>query len=589
MKIKLFFWSLLFFLAAFCVQAKELNLSVDKKVVVEGDTLTLTLEYDGDSNNQPDLGGLGKDFNIISTSTSQQFSFINGAVSQIKKWSFTLQPLHKGKINIAPAKLDNIYSNSAEIEVKEMTDVAYVPDSRENTNSPYFEIKQEFDIKNPYVQQQVTFFVHIYDSIGLQNGAPTISSEAQKDWVIVPLTNKPIIRQETINHKRMNIETYAFAAFPQKSGQLEVPQVSFEGFYVKDTAFDFPNFDDDISFFGVNFHNVFGQQVPVRMKTKAEKINVRPIPANSLSASWLPLNNLELAAKWDEKSKFKTGEAVTRVITLKAIGLTESMMPKITFPEAEGFKQYPETPTVSEQVVNGKIVTTAVFNHVYIPQKSGKLTIPALKMQWFNVDTQKLQITSIPEETIDILPSEDELLTKQTTEVKDREQPVIDNAENTSSNPSTSENSQLAQDINSLRSSLANLGIAPKAIIPLLVLFGLLLIIVMFSFARHRKHKQRNEVIHAIKKHDYKKAKENLLRWAQHKFGQANLQNFNDVSKYVQNEDFSEQLSLLNKILYSNSEDYFDGAKFIEILKNVDKIKRKQTEKNNAVLPNLYD
>ena len=57
----------------------------------------------------------------------------------------------------------------------------------------------------------------------------------------------------------------------------------------------------------------------------------------------------------------------------------------------------------------------------------------------------------------------------------------------------------------------------------------------------------------------------------------------------MQNEDFSEQLSLLNKILSSNSEDYFDGSKFIEILKKVDKIKYKQTEKNNAILPNLYD
>jgi hypothetical protein len=587
MKVKVYFLSLFFFLMTFYVQAKELNLSVDKKVLVEGDTLTLTLEYDGDSNNQPDLSKLSKDFNIVSTSTSQQFSFVNGAVSQIKKWSFGLRPLHKGKINIPAIKLDNLYSNSVDIEVKEMTDVAYVPDSRENTNAPYFEIKQEFDVKHPYVQQQVNFFVHIYDSIGLQNGAPTISADVQKDWIIVPLTDKPIVRQETINHKRMNIETYAFAAFPQKGGTLEVPQVSFEGFYVKDATFDFPNFDDDISFFGVNFHNVFGQQVPVRMKTKAQTIDVRPIPANSLSASWMPLNNLELSAKWDEKSKFKTDEAITRTITLKATGMTESMLPKITFPEADGFKQYPENPTVSEQIINGKIVTTAIFNNVYIPQKSGRLTIPPLKMQWFNVDTQKLQITSIPQEVIDILPSEKELVAKQNVYSKDTE--PLDNKENNPLSPDTHDHSDLAQDLTSLKSSLANLGIAEKAITPLLFLLGILVFIAIISLKQCRKNKLRNEIIRAIKKHDYKRAKENLLIWAQHKFGQMSIQNFNDVSKCVQNTDFSEQLSLLNKILYSNSEDLFDGVKFIEILKKIDKLKCKQAEKNNAVLPNLYD
>jgi hypothetical protein len=587
MKVKVYFLSLFFFLMTFYVQAKELNLSVDKKVLVEGDTLTLTLEYDGDSNNQPDLSKLSKDFNIVSTSTSQQFSFVNGAASQIKKWSFGLRPLHKGKINIPAIKLDNLYSNSVDIEVKEMTDVAYVPDSRENTNAPYFEIKQEFDVKHPYVQQQVNFFVHIYDSIGLQNGAPTISADVQKDWIIVPLTDKPIVRQETINHKRMNIETYAFAAFPQKGGTLEVPQVSFEGFYVKDATFDFPNFDDDISFFGVNFHNVFGQQVPVRMKTKAQTIDVRPIPANSLSASWMPLNNLELSAKWDEKSKFKTDEAITRTITLKATGMTESMLPKITFPEADGFKQYPENPTVSEQIINGKIVTTAIFNNVYIPQKSGRLTIPPLKMQWFNVDTQKLQITSIPQEVIDILPSEKELVAKQNVYSKDTE--PLDNKENNPLSPDTHDHSDLAQDLTSLKSSLANLGIAEKAITPLLFLLGILVFIAIISLKQCRKNKLRNEIIRAIKKHDYKRAKENLLIWAQHKFGQMSIQNFNDVSKCVQNTDFSEQLSLLNKILYSNSEDLFDGVKFIEILKKIDKLKCKQAEKNNAVLPNLYD
>jgi len=587
MKIKVYFLSLFFFLMTFYVQAKELNLSVDKKVLVEGDTLTLTLEYDGDSNNQPDLSKLSKDFNIVSTSTSQQFSFVNGAASQIKKWSFGLRPLHKGKINIPAIKLDNLYSNSVDIEVKEMTDVAYVPDSRENTNAPYFEIKQEFDVKHPYVQQQVNFFVHIYDSIGLQNGAPTINADAQKDWIIVPLTDKPIVRQETINHKRMNIETYAFAAFPQKGGTLEVPQVSFEGFYVKDATFDFPNFGDDISFFGVNFHNVFGQQVPVRMKTKAQTIDVRPIPANSLSASWMPLNNLELSAKWDEKSKFKTDEAITRTIALKATGMTESMLPKITFPEADGFKQYPENPTVSEQIINGKIVTTAIFNNVYIPQKSGRLTIPPLKMQWFNVDTQKLQITSIPQEVIDILPSEKELVAKQNVYSKDTE--PLDNKENNPLSPDTHDHSDLAQDLSSLKSSLANLGIAEKAITPLLFLLGILVFIAIISLKQCRKNKLRNEIIRAIKKHDYKRAKENLLIWAQHKFGQMSIQNFNDVSKCVQNTDFSEQLSLLNKILYSNSEDLFDGVKFIEILKKIDKLKYKQAEKNNAVLPNLYD
>jgi hypothetical protein len=208
-------------------------------------------------------------------------------------------------------------------------------------------------------------------------------------------------------------------------------------------------------------------------------------------------------------------------------------------------------------------------------------------MQWFNVDTQKLQITSIPQEVIDILPSEKELVAKQNVYSKDTE--PLDNKENNPLSSDTHDHSDLAQDLNSLKSSLANLGIAEKAITPLLFLLGILVFIAIISLKQCRKNNLRNEIIRAIKKHDYKRAKENLLIWAQHKFGQMSIQNFNDVSKCVQNTDFSEQLSLLNKILYSNSEDLFDGVKFIEILKKIDKLKCKQAEKNNAVLPNLYD
>ena len=106
---------------------------------------------------------------------------------------------------------------------------------------------------------------------------------------------------------------------------------------------------------------------------------------------------------------------------------------------------------------------------------------------------------------------------------------------------------------------------------------------------QRKKHLLRNNVIRAIKKHDYKKAKETLLIWAAHKFNQTDFQNFNDLAKYLQNDAFSEQLSLLNKILYSNTNDYFDGAKFVEIFKKVDRLKIKKSKKNDNVLPNLYD
>ena len=55
----------------------------------------------------------------------------------------------------------------------------------------------------------------------------------------------------------------------------------------------------------------------------------------------------------------------------------------------DGIKQYPEKPEITEEIVNGDIITTATYNIVYIPTQKGKITIPSVKIEWFNVKNNK--------------------------------------------------------------------------------------------------------------------------------------------------------------------------------------------------------
>ena len=580
MKIFKFFSFVLFCILSVNVFAAELNLSVDKTEMSEGDVLYLTLVYTGDSNQKPDLSPLQNDFRVVSNSSSQQYNFINGNITQSKKWTFGLQPLRKGKINIPPIRLDNLISNSAEVDVKEVTNVAFVPNSRENSNSPYFQIEQTFDVKEPYLQQQATLFVNVYDSVGFQDGGIFIDEDSKKDWIIIPLVEKPIIRQDTINHKRMNIETYVFAVFPLKSGAINEPQFSFDGYYVKDSGFNFPNFNDDLAVFGVNFHNVFGQRVPVKMKTKQKIINVRPVPTNYSGEFWLPLNNLEITTSWNIKKGFMVGEAATRTITIKAEGMTESMLPQISFKDADGFKQYPEKPEVTEQVDKGIIVTTAQINNVYIPSKSGDLTIPEIKLDWFNVKTNKQETAIVAKEDIMVLPNP--MLEPQPVK---EDVPSVNTEQNTPVKNDTSLSETTKDTNDSFANILAyikdfSIILAPALLLPI-ILLGCI-------FSRRKKYFYRDAVIKSIRKHDYKKAKEDILLWAKFKFYPADINNFNDIMLLVKDDDFSGSLSELNRVLYADGVDFFDNAKFIENLKKVDKIKRKVVN-NVETLPNLYD
>lgn len=581
MKISRIFYCFCSLLLAFNAYAAELNISVDKKVIPEGDILSLVVEYTGSEGKAPDFSDLSKDFTIVSNSTSKRFNFINGNMTYSTQWRIGLQPNKVGKIVIGPLKIDNLISNQIEVDIKEMSDIAYVPDRRENSNAPYFQITQSADILSPYVQQQVVFLVNVYDSIGLQNGGVFINEEAKKDWIIVPLLSEPIIKQDVINNKHVNIASYLFAAFPQKSGEISAPIFSFDGYYIKNSSFKFPNFSDDIDIFGVDFHNILGQKIPVKMRTKPETVEVKPIPSQFRTGTWLPANNLKVSTSWSVKNGFKVGEAVTRTIDLTAVGVTESMLPQIKFDEIDGVRQYPEQPEISEYIDKGQVVTAAKINNVYIPTKSGTITIPETPIKWFNVKTNKEETAIIPEDTLFVVsnpamveaPSDN----KVESEVSDDNKQNNDIATNKieeSSHPDTTFLSAFSKYRHLLW-------------IGFVFLVGFVVTAIYFASAKKR-HFYRNFVIKTIKQHDYQKAKEAIIEWARDKFYPDSINNFNDIVQHVQNKEFSDQLSCLNKFLYSSNSDFFDGSKFIEIFKKIDTLK-KDKKKNTEVLPNLYD
>lgn len=571
---------LMFFVfVAFNAFAAELSLTVDKKNISEADTLYLTVTYTGDSDNAPDFSELEKDFHIVSNSTSKQFNFINGKATQLKQWTIGLQPLKLGKISISPVRLDKLISNSAEVEVTEVSDVAFAPDYKENANSPFFKIEQQINTPSFYVQQQALLFVHIYDSVGLQDGLPTIDEESKSNWIIIPLTTHPIIKQDVINQRHVNVATYVFAIFAQKSGEIELPQVSFDGYYIKNARFNTPSFGDDLMALGIDFNHIFGQRIPVRMKTKKEKVNVLPIPTGYSVKEWLPLNDLQLSATWSARNGFKVGEAVTRTINLKAIGMNESMLPDIDFVDTSDIKQYPEKPVVTEEVVNGQVVTNAQINNVYIPTKSGDLVVPAINVRWFDVQKNKQQIATIPEEKIFVLPNPDIESSQNKEETKAVETNVLQQQNNNMLEdvPEKTFNKSSEQDNKSHAYLFAFL-------FSLLIVF----IISLFFLKRKKMDKPSKNVISAMKRHDYQKAKDDLLQWAKNKYYPIDINNFNDITHLVNDDAFSEQLSALNKFLYSDSAEFFDSAKFIAVFKRINKMRKKEN-KNDDVLPNLYD
>ena len=317
------------------------------------------------------------------------------------------------------------------------------------------------------------------------------------------------------------------------------------------------------------------------MRTKPQNITIKPKPSG-FSGVWLPLSNLTMQAEWSSQTQFKAGEALSRKITITATGLPEDMFPALQFPDIEGFKQYPEKPETSMSAVDGQLVTTATINVVYIPEKAGKFKLPQQEIEWFNVNSGLFEKTTLPAEVIDIAPNTN--LPEEQTEEKTT--PLL---------PAISAHNTGKDNINSLPQQKKN---EPPFLPKNSKSFYLYALIsfVLFAFAflmlmrRRKNHARiyRDEVIRAIKRKDYKTAKKFLLKWAKVKYGDENIANFNIIAEKSGSEGFSQQLHLLNQLLYSDNETFFDATAFISALKKADKQKI-NTGKKEEILPNLYD
>jgi len=165
----------------------------------------------------------------------------------------------------------------------------------------------------------------------------------------------------------------------------------------------FENYRND-PFFNDPFDNFFkngsigGPSKPFIASTEALDINILPVPNAFSGNNWLPAEDLVIQDSWSNNPpQLKVGEPVTRTLILQAKGLAGSQIPDITIPKPATMKIYPE-PAKSETRTDGNTVYGIQrIDLSYIPNKSGAVNIPEIKVDWWNIKTKTQETFTLPE------------------------------------------------------------------------------------------------------------------------------------------------------------------------------------------------
>ncbi|AXA34768.1 BatD family protein [Francisella adeliensis] len=354
------------------VSFAKVSASIDRTDIENGETIELTLHLEN-FNTQPQLDVLDKDFTVYNTSTNSKVSTVNGKTTAIYDMIVTIMPDKAGKLTIPAIRVGNQYTNPINIKV----DKALTSDEQSEYQD-IFAISTIARTKS-YVNVPVLYTLKLYYStpmLGIQPKAFKIRNAEMKP------TSHQISYEKRINGKLYEVAEQSFLIIPHVTGKLYVPPMILEATLSK----------------GFGQLGVKKESIP----TKSHTLYVKPIPKDIRIKDWFPSSEVTMKDNWSDDKNVKVGNLLTRTVTIKAQGVLSTDIPKLDFSSNDDFNVYSEKPKLDDIEKSGKLTGTATYTVGYMPTTEGKSKVPKLELKWFDIDTHRSKIASIPVKDFDV-------------------------------------------------------------------------------------------------------------------------------------------------------------------------------------------
>lgn len=371
---------------AFPACAGELSVEPDRKQLYEGEVLTVTVkgtmeldinlsnlfEFDLSQLPAPDIEKVEPDFEILARNQQYSIRTVNSQMIGEITWTYQLAPARTGELTIPELTFRDATSEPVTVEVVPGSG----PDQGPEVRDSFVELSA--DKAEVYVQEQLTLTVRLFFTGNLIRGE---LSEPEHPHAIIESLGK---QQEYTRYRdgvRYRVVERRYAVFPQRTGELDLPPIRFEG-QARTQEGKLRFLRDNEEFFAVP---------------------VKPVPDEFTGDTWLPASDLSL----DESGLPPTlqvdmGENLTRRITLKANDLPSEALPPLPEDTPSGIRAYPDQPERSTQVTPEGLVSTLEQTVALVPVQAGEMTLPEVRIAWWDTETDSQQVAVIPARTLSV-------------------------------------------------------------------------------------------------------------------------------------------------------------------------------------------
>ena len=373
----------LFLLMMFSYQTSFAALSswVQGNVFVQGEAFELVVEAEEDGDLRiPEMDGL----KILSRSTQSQTSIINGSISKVHRWIFTILPNQAGVLRIPPFQLGNEQTEEIQLEIA---------DRKSHQMALPIDIAARVEPRQVYPQQQLVLEIRLERGVLVENESLTPPDLPN---IPVKLLNQQN-EQQVRNGRQLNVTTLRYAIFPQESGDLVIPALTYQGEAILASK-------GQSLFQGLNRH-LGAKTQRVVLQTPSQQVRVIPVPRDA-QGWWLPAQEMVLQEQWDPNPPvFRVGNSVSRQVRLRATGLLGEQLPELSMSTSTALKIYSDSAEVTTSNDNHWVTGERSQSFALVPTKPGKMKLPAIEINWWNLQTNQPKVARLPERTIEILPA----------------------------------------------------------------------------------------------------------------------------------------------------------------------------------------
>ena len=318
-----------------------------------------------------------------SSSSSITYTYI---VCATKNGSFTIPPAHVvvgGKTissNTVTIKVSGSpqSSNSGSPRQRRQDDEAEIRDAGSQISGSDLFIKVSANKKRVHEQEPILLTYKVYTLVGLtslRGDMPDLKSFYTQE---VSLPSQKSFSVETFNGRPYKTTTWSqYVMFPQMTGKLQIPSITFEGIVVQQNR----NIDPFEAFFNGGSGYV---EVKKKIVAPSVEIQVDPLPERPVGFSG-GVGQFSVSAQLN-KTETKANDPVSLRLTVSGAGnLKLVKQPQVNLPK--DFDKYEPKVTDKTKLTSNGIEGSMIYDILIVPRHQGHYEIPPVELIYFDTST----------------------------------------------------------------------------------------------------------------------------------------------------------------------------------------------------------